>query len=312
MILWVIYVAGIGVFLLAHIAQGLSSAMDLTSRATHSPVWMLVNLFFVFPFMCVSGVFGLVRMRQPFGIIEIHADGLLLPCYTVGPISLTGSGEWYPWGFADWSNLAPAGTFRFTGMKCVGLRFSDLEAYLASRQKLTREDLVRRTRLGPLWGRISMSLMVVSPMRKVQEMMWTVVGITKPKSTTEKDVLTWNQENYGFHIIVPGRDIPCGAQNLVDMIEKRRQTATGVKATVENVIRDCNPQDKMLRDPEARLHEIDDLLQKGLITTDEYHRKREEFFPVFRVLSGCPGCLAPRFGGIGWLASGRATRRYYQ
>jgi hypothetical protein len=232
LVVWVIYVAGVGVFVLTHIDQGLSSAMDLTSRATGFPVWLLVILFFFLPFSCVSAVFGLVRMRQPFGILEIHADGLLLACYTVGPLNLTGSGDWFPWGFADWSNIAPARAFRLTGMTFVGLRFIDLEAFLASRQKLTREDLVRRTRLGPRWGRIYMSLMTISSIGKYLEMIWTVQGVTTPKSTTEKDVLTWNQENYGFHIIVPGRDIPCGAQNLVDLIEKRRQTAIGVKASV--------------------------------------------------------------------------------
>jgi hypothetical protein len=65
----------------------------------------------------------------------------------------------------------------------------------------------------------------VPPIGNFLELVWTLRGLTAPKSMEEEDVLRWNQENYGFHIIVPNRDIPCGAQALVDMIEKQRQSA---------------------------------------------------------------------------------------
>jgi hypothetical protein len=220
MVLWVIYVAGLGVIVVIHIDQGLSKAIDLASGASDIPVWTLTILLFFIPFMGAGAVFGLMRLKQPFGVLEIHAHGLLLACYTLGPLSLSGSGEWFPWGFADWSNLAPAGVFRLSGFRCMGLRFIDLEAFLVSRQKLTREDLVGRTRLGPQWGRFLMSWGKITPIGKFLEVVWTVRGLTVPKSTEENDVLTWNQENYGFHIIVdscgPGYSLRSSSLGGVD------------------------------------------------------------------------------------------------
>jgi hypothetical protein len=98
-------------------------------------------------------------------------------------------------------------------------------------------------------------------------LVWTLRGATVPKSIEENDVLTWNQENYGFHVIVPAREIPRGVQTLVDMIEKRRQTAKSL-TTAGSVYPGCD--DKLLRDPEARLRKSRTLMHKGLITAEEY------------------------------------------
>jgi hypothetical protein len=257
---WIIYVASLGI-------------MELASNASRVSVWALTLVFFGIPFMCAGAIFGLMRLTQPFGILEIHENGLFLACYTLGPLNLSGSGEWFPWGIAEWRNLAPAGVFRLTGARCMGLRLLDLELFLTSRQEVTREDLVRRTRLGPQWARIAMNSIVISPIGKFMEMIWVARGVTAPKSLEEKDVLTWNQENYGFHIIVPSRDIPGGAQALVDMIEKARKAAIGA---AQRPVQEHKSRGKVLSDPEARLVEITDLLNKGLITNEEYSRKRDE------------------------------------
>lgn len=266
-------VASIGIIVLIHIDQGFFKAMDLASNTFVIPVWVL---YFALFFMCAGVIFGLTRLSQPFGVLEINENGLFLACYTLGPLSLSGSGEWFPWGIAEWRNLAPAGVFRLTGVRCMGLRLLDLELFLASRQGLTREDLVRRTRLGPQWARIAMNSLVTSPIGKFMEMIWAARGLTAPKSLEEKDVLTWNQENYGFHIIIPSRDIPCGAQALVDIIEKARKAAIGVGISDKRIVQEHKSQERMFSDPEARLVEIADLLKKGLITDEEYNRKRDE------------------------------------
>jgi hypothetical protein len=271
-----LYFAILGVSVLIHINQGLTAAMKLVSDAWGTSVWMLTMFFLALPFVSASAVFGLKRMAQPFGFLEIRANGLLLACYTLGPVSLSGSGEWFPWGFADWSNLASAGVFRLQGFRCMGLSLIDLEAFLASREKLKREDLARRTRLGPHWAGITVNWMKIVPIGKFSEMIWAVRDVTVPKSLEEKDVLTWNRENYGFHIIVVNRDIPCGAQALVDMIEKARKAAIDHGTSDGRIIQEHKRRENLLPDPEARLLEIADLLNKGLITTDEYHRKRDE------------------------------------
>jgi hypothetical protein len=80
-----------------------------------------------------------------------------------------------------------------------------------------------------------------------------------------------------------GRDIPCGAQALVELIEKRRQTEIGLRTSDESIIQEHKPLEELLRDPEARLLEIGDLLHKGLITADEYHQSARKFFRVFRM-----------------------------
>ena len=71
----------------------------------------------------------------------------------------------------------------------------------------------------------------VAPIGNFVELVWTLRGLTAPKSMEEEDLLRWNQENYGFHVIVPNREIPCGARALVEMIEKQRQSAKTSTAT---------------------------------------------------------------------------------
>ncbi|MGV7219780.1 hypothetical protein [Bradyrhizobium sp. UFLA05-112] len=271
-----LYFAGLGISVLVHIDQGLATAMKLVSHASGTPFWALPMLLLALPFLSSSAIFGLIRMTQPFGFLEIRKNGLLLACYTLGPVSLSGSGDWFPWGFADWSNLASAGVFRLQGMRCMGLGLIDLEVFLASRKKLKREDLARRTRLGPHWAGITMNWMKVTSIGKFSEMIWSVRDVTVPKSSDEKDVLTWNQENYGFHIILVNRDIPCGAQALVDMIERARKAAIDRSTSDERIIQEHERRASLLPAPEARLHEIADLLNKGLISSEEYHRKRVE------------------------------------
>jgi hypothetical protein len=271
-----LYFASLGVSVLFHIDQGLSTAMKLVSDAWNRSVWTLTIFLIALPFLGASAIFGLMRITQPFGFIEIRANGLLLACYTLGPVSLSGSGEWFPWGFAEWSNLASARVFRLQGLRCMGVGLIDLEAFLASRETLKREDLVRRTRLGPHWARITMNWIKIVPIGKFSEMIWAVRNVSVPKSLEEKDVLAWNQENYGFHIIVPSRDIPCGAQALVDIIEKARKAAINRSTSDERTIQEHKRRENSLPDPETRLREIADLLNKGLITADEYHRKRDE------------------------------------
>jgi hypothetical protein len=61
----------------------------------------------------------------------------------------------------------------------------------------------------------------------------------------------------------------------VDMIEKARKSATDLTTFDQKHLQEHKRPEKP-GDPEARLLEITDLLNKSLITTDEYHRKRDE------------------------------------
>jgi hypothetical protein len=226
-----IYTTYISINVISHIDQGLGRSFDLASEAFDIPAFLLEMYFFSLPVIGASAIFGLKRLMRPPGILEIHTKGILLACYSLSPISPSGSGEWFPWGFVEWGNLASTSTFRLCGIKCLGLRFIDLQAFLRSRDRLQLKEFETRPHLDTQWARSVMDRARVAPIGNFVELVWTLRGLTAPKSMEEEDLLRWNQENYGFHVIVPNREIPCGARALVEMIEKQRQSAKTSTAT---------------------------------------------------------------------------------
>ncbi len=187
-------------------------------------MWITI-LLLSFPAVAAALIFGFKRLRQPLGFIEPDKKGIFLACYTTGPLHLTSFGDWFSWGFAEWTNLAVVGIAKRNFAEGLGLRFEDLDAFLASRQKLMRQDLIRHSRLGPQWARLTVSCINTTFLGKFLALGWTFQGLTVPKSMEEKDVLVWNYENFGFHIIVLGRTIPCKTHALVELIETWRQSA---------------------------------------------------------------------------------------
>lgn len=174
---YAIYVGILGVSVLMAIDRGLSTALDNASTKFGVPVWLLPTYFLLLPLICVAVIFWLKRQLQPIGFIEIQENGLLIACYSLGPINLSVLGEWFPWGFAEWSNLAPAAVFRFSARKCIGLGLLDLDAFLASRKIIQRDDLVQRARVGPQWARIAMSSSEFLPIEKFKDLGLTALGL---------------------------------------------------------------------------------------------------------------------------------------
>jgi len=125
-------------------------------------------------------------MRKDAGYIEIRDDGVLLDTY----ITI---------GFIPWSNLIMIGSVRAFGVKYLGISLNDISSYINSRRKLSAA-----TRVGDLsLAQGFLRFMLRAVPRKALDILLALFGYTEfPSSPSEADILQWNKENYGYHILI--------------------------------------------------------------------------------------------------------------
>lgn len=193
-----------------------------------------IMLFSLLP-IAASLFFGVIRLMEPASFWENQSEGILIACYTLGPIGLTGHGDWFIWGLASWSNIVDVGTVhRGFFWRGIGLQLDDLDAFLKTRRSLKREDFIARARRGPSWARLYIGWIVASPVGKFVGLVWNIRGLTAPKSVEENDVLQWNYDNFGYHIMIPRRSLRCAAAEILSEVESWRQSATKLEASPSN------------------------------------------------------------------------------
>jgi len=219
---------------------------------------------------------GMRRLTRPSGAIEIQRQGLVLSCYSMGPFSGV-LGGYASWGFADWRNLTAVATVKVTGFSCVGLAFKDPTAFITAREKLREGEFNKAAILGQQSGRVLKAGCAVLPIGKFLGLYMTLLGFSGiPKSADEKDVLEWNHENYGYHLLIPAALIPSGSDSLLRLINERRVEAVDAEKSDEDARGEAHTFAAMARTIEARLLELEELYGKRLITEEEYKAKRKE------------------------------------
>ncbi len=153
----------------------------------------------------------------------------------------------------------------------------DLSAFLAAREPISDEQLLKFSRLVRRFGNIMWEAILLMPiLGKSLRFIGGLSGVYgSPESAAELDMMEWNQKNYDYHVLIAGFLIPGGASRAKQLIEEHRLTALtkGPQST------EARPQESSpsgIRSTEVRLREIEDLLAKKLITEEEYRLKRKE------------------------------------
>jgi hypothetical protein len=215
---------------------------------------------------CTALVSLLLRLCRPTGWVEIGPTHIALACYSLGPISGV-QGGYFCAGFSAWENLQKVDVTRAQGLKCVGVRFSDVSEFLDGRTLINDQNALRAAAWGEKWNRISLGAVLLLPMLgSFLDLMMRLLGYSGlPKSSEEIDILDWNCKNWGYHLLVPRWLIP-NYSNVVELI-RRHQIMPGPVQTSHLV---------ESRSVETRLRELNDLLSKGLVNNDEYDQKRKE------------------------------------
>lgn len=212
--IWYIFVSNIG--------DGLGSAIRDSAKYIHDEEWFVKMVLLISPMMAVSTWSGFTRLKQPPGFLEVRPEGLLIACYTLGPMHLSGFGDWFTWGMTKWDNLSDVGVVKRSFIRGVGLQFENLDDFLKSRRLLERDDFAKRGRQGPYWARVTLGWLILSPIGKCLGLLWNIQGLTAPKSVEEKDVLLWNCENFGYHIVIRIWSLPCSAKGIAEAIANWR------------------------------------------------------------------------------------------
>jgi hypothetical protein len=209
-----------------HLGNGLESAIKYGAHDMDmdDEEWFVRMMLLASPLMAISMWSGFIRLRQPLGFLEAKPEGLSIACYTFGPIHLSGFGDWFTWGMTKWDNLSDVGVVKRFFILGLGLQFENLDDFLKSRRSTKSDEFLKRGRQGPNWARLTLGWLLVSPIGKFLGLLWNIQGLTSPKSVEEKDVLVWNCENFGYHIVIPGRTLPRAAQEIVNEIERLRSS----------------------------------------------------------------------------------------
>ena len=136
-------------------------------------------------FFGVGAILIVRLMITSAGHLELRPDGLLVDTYISS-------------GFIPWQHLKEIASARAMGVRYLGIEIEDVDAYLAS---ATRKDVTRsRDRLR---ARAYMALMLQMFPDTILNIILGFLGYTNfPKSPTERDILQWNAENFGYHILI--------------------------------------------------------------------------------------------------------------
>jgi hypothetical protein len=221
------------------------------------------------------GFFGMAtfivlrRLMLPNGFIEIRHDGILLACYGLGPFSGP-LGPYYVTGLVQWTNLSKVQEKKAQFVKCLAISLGGVSSFL-----LTKETLIQQNaELGEFFARVMKFSTSLIPVGKFIEPILKLFGYSGlPASTSENDIMLWNQKNYGFHILIPEFILPGGVTNLIKQIEeqKAQYVVQSPSASAER-----QHEDRVPKSTKDRVTEIENLFKSGLISEQEYKRKREQ------------------------------------
>jgi peroxiredoxin family protein len=150
-----------------------------------------------------SGGFSILCIRiltRTSGCITIAPDGLILDTY-------------FTVGFIRWSNLIQINSISLMGIKHLGIAINDVDAYIVSKKHIS--GLMKTKEQASIQGFIGIISTFV-PI-KACNVILSIFGYTKfPESLSEANILRWNKENYGYHILIGNFLIP----NLNEVIAK--------------------------------------------------------------------------------------------
>jgi hypothetical protein len=239
------------------------------------------------------GFWGLVairRMRQPGGALEISDRGIALQCYSFSPLSGP-MGAFYCVGLVPWENFARVGVTQAWLMPCFGLSLADLDGFLKTHDQVSNIDASWNIKQGEQSAGILWLICSMEPFARVTDLLLRFAGYTgMPKSDSEKDSLEWNRANWDHHIVIWGRLIDGGPAKLAELIESRADAARAASPVTHRAEaptleidgrRGADASGHEKPSIEASLSTLEDLFHKGLLTEDEYRRKRAEIIARF-------------------------------
>jgi hypothetical protein len=106
-------------------------------------------------------------------------------------------------GVAPWSEVLRVGTYRYAGIRGLGIELADPDGFVA---RAAMEGTQARSRR-MLRGFNSMIFAVAPP--KIVNVIASIFGQTPlPPSAGAKDLLHWRRENHGFHLLIPSFYLP--------------------------------------------------------------------------------------------------------
>lgn len=257
----------------------LGSLAALSDALTTGEIESIVITLFGLAFFSIGVVIVVRRLVRPNGFIDIRPDGLLIACYGLGPFS--GSlGGYFVFGMANWPNLSKIDETRAQLVNCLGILLGNLDLFLSTKDELDQKEVFVNIRLGNLFARILMYGSSLGPFGKFTELFLKIFGFSGlPASTSEADVMDWNKRNYGYHILIPGIMIPGGVSSIRQRIIDQRSlhTARGIEHPAPAMVSESNKQEKTEnRSVKQRLIEVEELFRNGLLSDEEYRRKREK------------------------------------
>ena len=124
-----------------------------------------------------------------------------------------------------------AGVTKSQMTRCLGLSVIDLRAFLSSRDQFTDEQTLKNIRRNTVSAGTLARLIGGSVLR--------LMGYTEmPRSDGEVGMLEWNRENWGYHVVIPGRPLwffgrpfTGGPEKIAEVILQRARIHTRVNPT---------------------------------------------------------------------------------
>lgn len=162
--------------------------VDVVILATHPPpsLTQIGTLALGVVFFGGGAVLIFRIMIRKAGFLELREDGLLLDTYLTA-------------GFLPWDQITAVGVIRAMGVKYLGIAVKDVDTFTASRAKQPRFTRSRDRALTQAFTR----LMMATPATKLVNVPLYILGYTKiPDSPSESDLLKWNKDNFGHHILI--------------------------------------------------------------------------------------------------------------
>jgi hypothetical protein len=157
-----------------------------------------------------GSLFVLHLLRKKAGRLVLEERGLLVDSHLAC-------------GFVPWSALEKAGVVRALGVRYLGLRVRDMEAFARSRHE--REDLTRTGERRVARGFSSGMLAAVGKLFSPFETLLSVLGLPKPPASgDDAEVAAFNFKAWGYHILLPALLI-ADAEGVARLLESRRSQA---------------------------------------------------------------------------------------
>ncbi|MGD9855281.1 MAG: hypothetical protein AB7U20_10060 [Planctomycetaceae bacterium] len=175
-------------------------------------------------FFGIGGLLVIKLMFRNTGSLTLREDGLLIDTY-------------WSTGLIRWEHLLPPKPVRLVGMSYLGLSTTDVDAYLDSRRHLNglANETDRVYTQGFNRGMIAM-LSLLPGAKMVVDVGLPLFGWSPlPKSTTEADMLAWQQKNYGVQIAIPRMWIPDFEQVLRELQSRARGTVPVVETAGQSI-----------------------------------------------------------------------------